>query len=149
MSMKAIKALYTTQSSITPGARTVSANGAGVDLANAEENQIVVVGGTWTDGTHTFTLQESADNATFTNVAAANQIGAFTPISSANTAAATNNKVSYIGALRYIRVIVTVAGDLTGAVDAAIANTKPRKAARAVMGVGFRVSVVQAVPVLE
>ena len=125
--MKAIKALYSTLVSLLPAARTATANGVGVDLANAEENQIVVIGGAWTDGTHTFKLQESADNATWNDVAAGDQVGTFTAISSAPTAAITGNKVSYIGALRYVRVVVTIAGATTGALYTAIVQIKPRK----------------------
>jgi hypothetical protein len=91
--------------SLTPAARTASANGAGVDLANCGRNMIVVAAGAVTDGTHTPAVQESDDNSSFTAVAAADLAGSLVAIT-ANSV----QRVGYLGAKRYVRVAVTVTG---------------------------------------
>ena len=113
--------------SLLPAARNASANGTGVDTANYGMAMAVVQFGTWTDGTHTPKLQESSDNSTFTDVAATDQDGTFTAISAAPTLTNQIQRVGYIGKLRYIRVVMTVAGATTGALSAAaIVLTNPR-----------------------
>lgn len=64
---------------LAPAARTASANGASSDLKGYEGVAVVFLPGTITDGTHTPKLQESDDNSTFTDVAAADQLGAMWP----------------------------------------------------------------------
>jgi hypothetical protein len=104
--------------SLAPAARTATANGTGVDLANAGSANVHVIVGAVTDGTHTPKLQESDDNSTFTDVAAADLNGTFAAI-----AANTTQKVGYIGAKRYIRVVSTVSGATTGGVYGAFIVT--------------------------
>ncbi|MFE2106643.1 hypothetical protein ACFXAF_12360 [Kitasatospora sp. NPDC059463] len=112
--------------SLAPAARTASANGTGVDLANYDAAAVLVVAGAWTDGTHTYELQDSDDNAAFTAVADAYLDGAEPVVSSAGTASQVY-KIGYKGVRRYLRVAVTVAGATTGAVGAAvIVRGKPR-----------------------
>lgn len=101
--------------SLAPAARTATANGTGVDLANFDSATAVLVVGTITDGTHTPALQESDDNSTFTAVAAADLIGSLSVLASN-----TNQRVGYRGVKRYVRVAVTVAGATTGGVYAAV-----------------------------
>jgi hypothetical protein len=97
--------------SLASAARTASANGNGSDLKGFEGVVAVILPGTITDGTHTPKLQESDDNATFTDVAASDMLGSFVNIAS-NTA----QKVGYIGIKRYVRLVSTVAGATTGGV---------------------------------
>lgn len=102
--------------SLAPAARTASANGAGVDLRGFDAAMIVIDVGAWTDGAHQFAVEESADNATWTAVAAADLDGA-----APNVAAAGDGgqiyKIGYRGAQRYLRVTSTVTGaPATGAV---------------------------------
>lgn len=97
--------------SFVPAAQTATVTGTGVDLQGFESAVATVNIGTLTDGTHTPKLQESADNSTFTDVAAADQIGTFAAL-----AANVLQSVGYIGQKRYIRLFVTVAGATTGAV---------------------------------
>lgn len=118
---KAIKDIYTTVEGLAPAARTASANGTGLDLKNVIENMFVFPCGTRTDGTHTPKLQESSDNSTFTDVAAADQVGSLVAMTSN-----TYQQVSYIGSLRYVRPVITVAGATTGALTAAHAVVKYR-----------------------
>lgn len=103
--------------SLAPAARTATANGTGVDLQAAGSATAHFLVGVITDGTHTPKIQESADNSTFTDVAPSDQSGTL-----ANLASNTNQKVGYIGKLRYIRAVVTVSGATTGGVYAAIVN---------------------------
>lgn len=100
--------------SLAPAARTASANGTGVDLANYDGAVVEITTGTITDGTHTVEVQESADNATFTAVADADLIGSEPAIGAADDNVI--YKIGYIGTKRYLRGAVTVAGATTGGV---------------------------------
>lgn len=104
--------------SLAPAARTASANGAGVDLANFDAACAVIDVGLWTDGTHTFKLQDSDDNTTFADVTADFLDGAGPVINDAADDA-TAYTLGYHGIRRYLRVVVTVAGATTGAVYSA------------------------------
>lgn len=96
---------------VNPGAKTADVTGTGVDLAGYETAVCHLQSGTKTDGTHTPKLQESSDNSTFTDVAAADLEGSFTAVASNAV-----QVVGYKGSSRYIRLFVTVAGATTGAV---------------------------------
>lgn len=121
--MKAIKDEFGPPvTSLGPAARTASANGTGIDLANVLANKFDWVVGTITDGTHTPKLQDSPDNSAFTDVAAAFQVGTLAALASN-----TNQSVSYIGGQRYVRAVITVSGATTGGVYAATAQLSRRK----------------------
>ena len=123
MSMLALKDVFDGIQSIKPGAKTSTATGIAVDMANCNANFIAIVPGTITDGTHTPKLQECATSGgTFTDVAAGDQVGTFAAI-----ATDTVQMVSYIGNLRYIKVISTVSGATTGGVYGATVYQKLRK----------------------
>lgn len=109
------KQIQDAQNSLAPAARTATANGTGVDLANFASAAVVFSVGTITDGTHTPKIQESDDNSTFTDVAAADQIGTLAALASN-----TNQRAGYRGSKRYIRAVSTVAGATTGGVYAAV-----------------------------
>lgn len=110
-----IKQTLDVVNSLAPAARTATANGTGVDLANFASANVVFSVGTITDGTHTPSVQESDDNSTFTAVAAADLIGTL-----ANLASNTNQRVGYRGTKRYVRAVSTVAGATTGGVYAGV-----------------------------
>lgn len=98
------------KSSIAPQAAiTATATGSSVDLLGYEAATVILNVGVITDGTHTPKLQESADNVTFTDVVAADLVGAFAAIASS-----TNQRVGYIGSQRYIQVVSTVSGASSG-----------------------------------
>lgn len=98
------------QSLVPTGARTASANGTGVDLQGYDGALVVITADTITDGTHTPAVQESDDNSTFTAAASTDLVGtALVAITAASV-----QKIAYVGAKRYIRVAVTVAGATTG-----------------------------------
>lgn len=110
-----IKQTQDIQNSLAPAARTASANGSGVDLANFASATVAFVVGTITDGTHTPSVEESDDNTTFTAVAAADLIGSLAALASN-----TNQRVGYRGSKRYVRAVSTVAGATTGGVYAGV-----------------------------
>lgn len=114
---------------IAPALRAANAtvNGTGVDLAGTgnffRTGMLVVLAGAVTDGTHTFVLQESDDNSTFTNVAAADLQGSLAAVASGGGTVSGPNTVqrqSYTGSKRYLRANVTTAGATTGANTAAV-----------------------------
>ncbi|MET8826529.1 hypothetical protein ABZX40_28380 [Streptomyces sp. NPDC004610] len=121
-----------TRQSLTPAARTASADGSAVDRAAGgarfQDAVVVVTTGTITDGTHTIVVAESSDGTTFTAVADADLQGPEPAI-----VAADDNKVfeiGYRGGARWLRVSVTVAGATTGGVyGAAVVLANPRRAA--------------------
>ncbi len=104
--------------SLQPGVRNATAAGAAVDLQNFNAATILVTAGAWTDGTHAVTILESADNATFAAVPAAQLDGALPSVTGGGSASQTY-RLGYLGNKRYLRVDVTVAGATTGAVIAA------------------------------
>lgn len=104
-------------SSIDPDTYDATVNGASVDRKLSDSLLAIIVVGDWTDGTHTFSLEESDDDSTFTAVAAA-QVQGTNPV--VVDGAADDNQtytMGYLGIKRYVRVISTVTGSpSTGAV---------------------------------
>jgi hypothetical protein len=121
-----LRRVFVTQS-LSPAARTNgTATGSAVDLRGYDAAVICVAFGTWTDGTHTPSLQHSTDGTTYTAAAASDLDGSFTAVSSAG-GSNTLQQVGYIGAQRYVRVLMTTAGATTGAVSqAAVIAGYPR-----------------------
>ncbi len=107
---------------LAPAVRNAGANGASVDRyqnGGYAALTLMLLPGTWTDGSHSFVIQESSDNATWTTVAPADLIagpgagaGVFVAITSAPTEV--HQRLDYIGRLRYVRVVSTDSG-ATGA----------------------------------
>ena len=98
-------------------------NGPQIDLLSVNNGSntlaFAIVAGTITDGTHTFTLQDSPDGVTWTNVAAPYlQIGASGNVFTSATTAGTVLKLGYLGnpggASRYVRVVVAASGSTGG-----------------------------------
>lgn len=124
VSNKSIHYLIEAVQLTAPGAHTATVNSTSFDRALGvtsdlgapyEALEVLVEFGAWTDGTHTPKLQESNDNSTWNDVAAGDQIGTLTAVSSAGGA----NKIqrmAYVGAKRYVRGVVTVSGATTGAI---------------------------------
>lgn len=100
--------------SLAPAARTASADGTGVDLQGFDSAAVLIEAGAWTDGSHTFELQESDDNSTFTAVVDADLQGT-EPVVDGATDDDQIYKLGYTGSKRYIRVSTTVSGTTTGA----------------------------------
>ena len=85
--MTDLKQTTDVKNSLAPAARTATANGTGVDLANFASAEVAFVVGTITDGTHTPSVQESDDDSTYTAVAAADLIGTLAALASTPTSA--------------------------------------------------------------
>lgn len=114
--------------SITPAAYTADTNGAGVDLANFGGALVIIDAGVDTDGSHTFEVQESDDDSTYTAVADADLIGT-EPVVAAPADGDQIYRIGYVGSKRYIRVATTVTGTTTGAVyGASVVRSGARKA---------------------
>lgn len=101
--------------SVAPAAHTADATGSSADLQGFEAATVVIDLGVWTDGTHTFEVQESSDDNTFTAVADADLIGT-EPVMDAADEDLTIHTLAYIGSKQFIRVNATVASATTGAV---------------------------------
>jgi hypothetical protein len=102
-------------SSIRAQAVTATLNGTGVDLQGFEGALVLLDLGLFggTTPTATIKIQESDDNTTFTDVAAADLLGGVLPAIDTTNDETTYER-GYIGRKRYIRVAVT-----------AIAGTSP------------------------
>lgn len=118
--------------SLAPAARTASADGTTVDRAEDDamfqDALVVIDAGVVADGTHTFEVQESDDDASWSAVAAVDLQGAEPAVTSANDD--TIYEIGYLGAKRYVRVAVAVTGGpVTGGVySAAVVLSNPRRA---------------------
>lgn len=119
MALKNIMRNILVKLSVAPALRVNgTTNGTGVDLRGFDAAAISVAFGAYTDGTHTPSVQHSSDGSTYTNVAASDLDGAFTAVNAVG-GANTVQTVGYIGALRYVRVVMTVSGATTGAASTA------------------------------
>ncbi len=105
--------------SLAPAARVNgTATGTAVDLRGYDGAMVAVAFGSYTDGTHTPSLQHSADGVSYSAVTAADLDGTFTAVNS-GAGANSAQQVGYIGSLRYLQVAMTVTGATTGALSAA------------------------------
>ena len=87
-------------------AYAATTNGSSVDMAGAEGLALVINAGVCTDGKYVVTLEESADNSTFTAVAAAD-ISVDTSATINAAADQTTQVIGYIGDKRYVRPVIT------------------------------------------
>jgi len=127
-------AAFTTRvaSSILPDQYTTTANGAGVDLLGYDANAISIVTGAFggTTPTATAKIQESADNATWTDVADTGLDGVTGNPAGFALAASTIKTVAYIGLKRYVRVILSAVTGTTPVIRVAadVIRTVPKTA---------------------
>lgn len=103
---------------LSPAVRTATAFGTTVDTQGFGSAAFVVGFGAYTDGTHTPSVQHSDDGSTWTTCTATEIDGVFTAVSSAG-GANTVQRVGYLAAKRYLRVVMTIAGATTGAATTA------------------------------
>jgi hypothetical protein len=117
-----------------------SYTGQTIDLAQYNAATLYILAGTWTDGIHTYVINEAPDVAgspgSFTAVAAtdlsrletANSAGGFPitqssagsqPAAITSAATALNQRVGYLGGQRFLQVVLTTSGTTTGAKHAA------------------------------
>ena len=92
-----------------PAARTTTATGTGVDLMGFNGCLVLINGGLWTDGTHTFSLEHCDDDATYVTVPAGD-MDATPPVVSSGSNDETLFQISYVGSKRYLRAKCTVTG---------------------------------------
>lgn len=112
---------------LAPAARTADVDGDGVDLAGFDAAVVAIHVGAWTDGTHTFEVQESDDDSTYTAVADADLDGAEPVVDDASSDDSVV-EIGYHGRSRYLRVAVTTSGTTSGAVyGATVVRGKARK----------------------
>jgi len=95
--------------SLVPDQYTAAGNGSGVDTKGAEAAMISVITGAFggTAPTASFKVQESNDNATFTDVADSDLVGATGNTSGVALAASSAVRIDYIGLQRYVRVAIS------------------------------------------
>mgnify|MGYP003393764469 CR=1 FL=1 len=119
MALRDIENRISVAQSLAPAARTATATGSTVDLQGVNSAMVVFNFGTWTDGTHTPSLQHSADNSVFVTCDTNSLNGAFVAVSS-GAGSNTIQKIGYTGGFRYVRAVMTIAGATTGAVANAV-----------------------------
>lgn len=113
---------------LAPAVRNATATGSAVDLRGFDSATVLVHVGTWTDGSHTPSLEVSADGVSFGPAAAGDLQGSFAAVSGAGGANMVQ-AVGYAGPARYLRAKLTVAGASTGAaVGIAILRGHPARA---------------------
>ncbi|MBT9167718.1 MAG: hypothetical protein DDT19_01058 [Syntrophomonadaceae bacterium] len=112
-----------TATTLAPAARTAAATGTTVDLQGFAGALVQAVVGTITDGVHTLAVQESADNITWTAVAAADLQGSFVTL-----ATGVNQRVGYRGIQRFIRVNAAASGVTGGVYAVVVVRGTPRRA---------------------
>jgi hypothetical protein len=110
--MRTLYNLSLARQTIAPADHTATVTGSTVDRMTDEggfRNALLIVNaGTVTDGTHTFTLQESDDDSTWSAVADEHLQGSEPALTSANDAQV--HEVGYVGHKRYLRAVATVTG---------------------------------------
>lgn len=79
----------------------------------------LILTGTVTDGTTTFTMQDSDDGSSWANVSATYVQGTLPVVGSANDD--TTYEIGYTGDKRYVRLVATQAGATAGATIGAVA----------------------------
>lgn len=124
------------KASLKPALRAATATGTAVDRADGtnysmfQDALIVLNSGVVTDGTHTFTIEDSDDNSTWATVAAGFLEGD-TPPAIITTNDDTVYETRYTGGKRYLRVVSTITGSPStgGLYDAMVVLSNPRRAA--------------------
>jgi hypothetical protein len=119
MALKDIENRISVAQSLTPSLRNATINGTAIDLQGFNSAMMVFNFGTWTDGTHTPTVQHSIDNSTFVTCDTNSLNGTLALISS-GAGSNTVQKVGYTGGYRYIRAVMTITGATTGAFSNAV-----------------------------
>lgn len=110
---------------LAPAARTATATGGGVDLANFDAAAVVFDVGTVTNDAFTFQLQESDDDGStdaYAAVAAADLDGAYPDAPTADTVTV----IGYHGIKRWIRVVATDGGTGDASFGVSVVRAKGR-----------------------
>ena len=128
--MRDLKSNITSGVSLAPQSLTAAANGTGVDLQNSDSAVVEFNAGAIGGTTPSFTMavQESDDNTTFTDVAAADLQGTAPVITTTNAGI---TMVGYLGSKRYIRAI---AKTVTGTTPTLLASAAVLRSRLAIKG---------------
>lgn len=105
--------------SLQPAARTATANGTGVDLSSGDgQAHAIVIGGTYTDGTHAISFQESKNDGAADEHAAADAYAAISDtVTVTNITGTSLQIVTFRHKEPWVRAVLTVTGSpSTGAV---------------------------------
>ena len=114
--MRDLKDSFSVDQSLKPAAaHTSSPTCTSSDLQGFGGALVVINPGVITDGTHTPKLQESDDDSSYSDVAAADLVGSFAAIASS-----TAQKVGYVGIKRYVKLVITVSGTTSGGFYSAV-----------------------------
>lgn len=115
-----IKSNVDVDQSILKAAKTASENGASFQIADYDAVSVIIDAGAWTDGIHTFTVQESDDNSAWTAVADGDLYGDSEPVIDGAADDDQKYRIGYKGNKKYMRVITVVSGTTTGAIYGAL-----------------------------
>ena len=115
--------------SIAPAAQTATGNGLGVDLSSGDGQAFaIVVAGARTDGTHVITLQESNNDGTADEHAAADAYAAIEDtVSIDNVTGTAVEIVTFRHSKPWVRAVKTVTGASTGAVYGVLIGAPKRR----------------------
>lgn len=95
-------------STLLPNVRTSTTSGVTVDLSGFTKAMFLAHIGTIVNGTFAFDPEESDDDSTWTNIAAADLSGTF--VDATSSADDRVQEVGYLGSKRYVRCNLTVTG---------------------------------------
>lgn len=115
MARKDIKSRTLLNIQSAKAAATSTVTGTGVEVADYDGALAVIDAGTWTDGTHTISVQESDDNSAWSAVADADLDGS-EPVIDGAADDDQQYYIGYHGNKRYLRLVNTVGSATTGAV---------------------------------
>lgn len=111
--------------SLAPAVYNADTNGAAVDLKGYNAAAVAIIAGTVTDGQHTFVIEDSDDGVNFSAVNAQFLDGVINVVDATNDQSV--QMVGYYGMKRYIRVVVSITGAITGgAYTAVVLKGSPR-----------------------
>lgn len=112
-------------------------NGTGVDVRDADSVQFLVVIGTWTDGDHSITFEDSEDGTTYAPCEVADldpltttgvlESDGLTVLIDDDTRADTVLQIGYVGGKGYVRAVNDAANDTDGAIYGVVVQQANRR----------------------
>lgn len=109
-------------------ATNVATNGATINVSDAIGAMFTLSAPVYVDGVYVFTIQDSSDNATWTDIAADKYIGVIGVDDTINAISAAGGEIKALGCFstrKYIRLVCTSTGASTGATIASHAILTP------------------------
>ena len=99
---------------VPDGTYTANQSGTGVDAHEHRAATAVIDVGSYTDGTHTFEVQESDDNSTW-NAVPDDRLSGTEPVVDAAGDANAEHKIGILSSKSYLRINVVTSGTTSGA----------------------------------